>query len=345
MLTGSGTAALIWAMRGVRQMSGDAPFALPAYGCYDLATATVGSGSRVLLYDLDPATLAPDMDSLLAVVSAGVSAVVVVHLYGIPVDLEPYADVLGTTLVIEDAAQGAGARLRERPLGASGSLGILSFGRGKGVTCGRGGALLANDDAGQAILDGLDEPPRARAGWSDVAVAAALAWLAHPSVYWVPALLPFLHLGETVYKPPSPPRPASRAAGALLAHTWQSLEAEAVVRRENADRLHRVVRLGSAFTAVPVPATARPGYVRLPVLARRRGIRTARLHPGQRLGIAAGYPRPLSALEQLAERCENTIDEFRGAQELCDRLVTLPVHRLLNERDLTLLERWIAMEE
>jgi dTDP-4-amino-4,6-dideoxygalactose transaminase len=346
VLTSSGTAALTLAMRGARRIAGDAPVALPAYGCYDLATAAAGSGSRVVvLYDLDPATLAPDTDSLRAAVSAGVSAAVVVHFYGIPVDLAPLDEVLSGTLVIEDAAQGAGARLRERPLGSSGSLGILSFGRGKGVTCGRGGALLVHDDAGQAILGGLEEPPRAPAGWRDVAVAATLAWLAHPSVYWAPALLPFLHLGETVYKEPSPPGPVSRAAGALLAHTWQLVEAEATVRRENADRLQRAVQLGNAFAIVPVPAEARPGYVRLPVLARRRGIRTARLRAGRHMGIAPGYPGPLSALEQLAERCENTNREFRGAQELCDRLVTLPVHRLLDERDLTMVERWIAMEE
>ncbi len=128
VLTSSGTAALTLAMRGARRIAGDAPVALPAYGCYDLATAAAGSGSRVVLYDLDPATLAPDTDSLRAAVSAGVSAAVVVHFYGIPVDLAPLDDVLSGTLVIEDAAQGAGARLRERPLGSSGSLGILSFG-------------------------------------------------------------------------------------------------------------------------------------------------------------------------------------------------------------------------
>jgi dTDP-4-amino-4,6-dideoxygalactose transaminase len=324
-------------------MSGDAPVALPAYGCYDLATAAVGSGSRVRLYDLDPATLAPDMESLRAAVSAGVSAVVVVHFYGIPVDLAPLDEVLSGTLVIEDAAQGAGARLRGRPLGSSGSLGVLSFGRAKGVTCGRGGALLANDDAGQAILDGWDETSRTPAGWSDVAVAAALAWLSRPSIYWAPALLPFLHLGETVYKPPASPRPASRAARALLAHTWPLVEGEATVRRENADRLLRVARSGNAFAAVPVPAGARPGYLRLPLLVRRQSIRSAGLRPARRLGIAAGYPRPLSTLEPLAVCCENADENFHGARHLCEHVLTLPVHGLLGEGDLELLERWIAM--
>jgi hypothetical protein len=177
-----------------------------------------------VFYDLDPATLAPDPDSLEAAIAYGLSAVVIVHPYGIPIDIDSLAPAMGETLTIEDAAQGAGASLHERPLGSMGALGALSFGRGKGVTSGRGGALLANDDTGQAVLDDVELPLNGPAGWSDVAIAAALAWLSHPRIFWAPALLPFLHLGETVYKPPVPPGPISRAGAAVLAHTWALIE-------------------------------------------------------------------------------------------------------------------------
>ena len=68
-------------------------------------------------------------------------AVVVAYLYGIPFDTAPVRAAAGAVgaWLIEDAAQGAGASFRGRALGAFGDLSMLSFGRGKGVTAGRGG--------------------------------------------------------------------------------------------------------------------------------------------------------------------------------------------------------------
>ncbi len=345
LLTRSGTAALSLAMLGARRLSGGAPIAVPAYACYDVATAAVGSGSPVVFYDLDPATLAPDPNSLTAAIAAGVSAVVIVHPYGIPIDIDSLAPVMGGTLTIEDAAQGAGASLHERPLGSMGALGVLSFGRGKGVTSGRGGALLANDDTGQAILDDVELPLSGPAGWSDAAIAAALAWLSHPRIFWALALLPFLHLGETVYKSPVPPRPISRAGAAILSHTWWLAEEEATVRRANASRLERALQSGGVLEAFAAPTGASPGYLRLPALAPDPAGRAERVTSGEHLGIAPGYPRPLSTLEPLAGQCENAEGGFPGAWDLCERLLTIPTHGLLDESDLTRLERWIVGEE
>src|SRR6185436_12116325 len=78
----------------------------------------------------------------------GVSAVVVAPLFGYPVDfpaVQSIADAAGV-LVIEDAAQGAGATLNGVRVGALGTVSILSFARGKGTTGGSGGALLVRGD-------------------------------------------------------------------------------------------------------------------------------------------------------------------------------------------------------
>jgi hypothetical protein len=45
----------------------------------------------------------------------------------------------------------------------------------------------------------------------------------------------------------------------------------------------------------------------------------------------------------LAVCCENADENFHGARHLCEHMLTLPVHGLLGEGDLELLERWIAM--
>src|SRR4029434_8607789 len=111
-----------------------------AYCCYDLATAADGAGADVLLYDLHPLTLGPDWRSFERTLARGATAAVVAHLYGHPVDLrqaQALADSAGSIL-IEDAAQGVGARYDGRPLGSFGGMSLLSFGRGKGLTGGGG---------------------------------------------------------------------------------------------------------------------------------------------------------------------------------------------------------------
>jgi dTDP-4-amino-4,6-dideoxygalactose transaminase len=141
LLTDSGTSALILALRRIAPQG---IVALPAYGCIDLTTAALGAGVRVRLYDIDPVTLSPDLDSVRAALRRGVDAIVVTHLYGYPADMFGVASLAAEAgvPVIEDAAQGAGGTLRGSLLGSIGDVSVLSFGRGKGMTGGSGGALL-----------------------------------------------------------------------------------------------------------------------------------------------------------------------------------------------------------
>src|SRR5262245_20162459 len=167
-LTGSGTDALTLALRAALL---DRPrvVALPAYGCYDLATAVVGSHARAVLYDIEPDTLAPDLESLARALKHQPGALVLVHHYGVPIDVPAISTLAARheTLLIEDAAQGIGAALRSRPAGSFGSLAVLSFGRGKGLTGGSGGAVLAHDDVGAEIVNQIRALlPESGAGWS-----------------------------------------------------------------------------------------------------------------------------------------------------------------------------------
>ena len=149
VLCGSGTQALqlaiVSASRDVYSGATGSPLiAMPAFSCFDLASAALGADARVCLDDLDPRRLAPALASLERVMSAGAKVVVVAPLYGVPVDweaIEAVADRHGA-LVIEDAAQGHGATWRGRALGTLGRISTLSFGRGKGWTGGGGGAVL-----------------------------------------------------------------------------------------------------------------------------------------------------------------------------------------------------------
>jgi perosamine synthetase len=344
LLTESGTAALTGAVLGALQDRPGAPVALPAYACYDLATVADGADARVFLYDVDPHTLAPDMPQLEAALRHGAAVVVVAHLYGYPVDLGEVRRVSAAAgaVVIEDAAQAAGATLNGRVAGTSGSLVVLSFGRGKGLTGGSGGALLARDDVGVRLLQrarALLDPPRR--GWREVMTTSAQLLLEHASLYAIPAALPFLRLGQTIYRGPRPLRAPAAASSAMIAATWTLAEREVDVRRRNAARLLEAVQQHPQLTAIRAAAHARPGYLRLPVIASPGARRAAGELPARRLGVMPGYPKALCDLEGFGARCLNREAAFPGARALAERLCTLPTHGRLEARDLARLEAWI----
>ncbi|HET9947378.1 MAG TPA: DegT/DnrJ/EryC1/StrS family aminotransferase [Longimicrobiales bacterium] len=342
-LTDSGTSALRLAIEAsFRERKG--PVALPGYACYDLATAAEGARARVLLYDVDPETLGPADDALGLLADVRPVAVVVAHLFGYPAPLDGVREAVPGALLIEDAAQAAGGRLGSRLLGSLGSVSVLSFGRGKGMTGGGGGALLAHDERGAAALrharERLADDPPGR-GASRLAALVAQWALGRPSLYGAPASLPFLHLGETRYVPPHAPGRAPAACLAVLERTVESSDQEVEVRRMHARRLSlAAVRAG--LRPVRAVRDAEPGYLRLGVLAPERARHARLVRSGRRLGIHPMYPSTLDALPSLKPLLADPAPRLPGSRALVDSLLALPTHGLLAERDLEALEAVLA---
>jgi dTDP-4-amino-4,6-dideoxygalactose transaminase len=339
--TDSGTSALRVA---VEHSGTEQPMvALPAYSCYDIATAAVGARARVLLYDVDPRTLGPDVVSLRSALAQGARVVVVAGLYGYPPDMRSVREICDQhgALLIEDAAQGALGRLDGRLVGTWGSISVLSFGRGKGMTGGGGGALLVNDDVGNRAVPSLGTLPAG--GNMGAAVALAAQWIiARPAWYGIPASLPFLKLGETIYHAPWEPGSLSTVSAGALTVTLRLAEREAGVRKEHAARLVRVLtKSGSLRSIEPLPG-AEPGFLRLPVVANNSGKSVLSSTKARDLGIMPGYPKSLNNLEGFRDLCVNRDAPFPGAERLAESLFTLPTHSLLTKSDLDRLESVIG---
>lgn len=337
-LTDSGTSALVLAMRLTAGAGGTV--ALPAYGCIDLTAAAVFADVRVRLYDIDPATLSPDLESVAHTLSRGVDAIVVVHFYGYPADVPGVARIAADAgvSVIEDAAQGAGGTLGRMRLGALAPLSILSFGRGKGITGGRGGALILRDTAlaERAAALRLGDRPR---GWSDAAIATAQWLLGRPSLYSLPASLPMLRLGEMVYHPADEPASLSHAAAVLVRDALAHDDAEANLRRRNADAMMGGVEGRRGIEPVRVIAGGHGGFLRAAV----RNPHDRPIEP--RLGMAPGYPQTLMEQVELRPQLRVGEGEHPGARELKRTLVTLPTHRFLSARERDLLRQWARGSE
>jgi len=341
-LFASGTQALQVALTEAAVGLGPtATVALPAFTCFDVATAAVGARLRIALYDIDPTTLAPDVDSLTAALNAGARIVVVAPLFGFPVYWEAVCACAAPVgaLVVEDAAQGSGARWRGLPLGSLGQTSVLSFGRGKGWTGGGGGALLTRRHG---------TPPTVGTGRQlgaelRVLTRAAAQWaFGRPALYGIPAALPWLGLGETLYRDPVPPRPLPRASAGLLLRDIAPSRREAAERRRRAEGLLAAIHRAPHVRAIqPLPGAV-PGYLRLPVRVERGLGGLAQVAAARRLGIERSYPNPLSELPAVRERLVGSAREWPGAVELARDLITLPTHSLLSAREMEQVARAVT---
>ena len=310
--------------------------ALPAFQCYEVATAAVGADCRIVLYDIDPASLTPDMGSLERALKLGAGAAVIAPLYGLPVDWESIVELTSRygALAIEDAAQAHGAQWKGRALGSLGQMSVVSFGRGKGWTGGGGGALLLRGASAQTLPDHDAQLPDAGGSAELRIVAVAMLQLAfgRPALYGIPASIPSLGLGETRYHAPTAVRRATRFSAALLRRTLDAASAEIACRRRNAahwlDALPNELRAGAA----PVNEHGEPGYLRFPLRISSEAARLASEDAARRAGIARSYPRPLGELPAVAERLVEPGSRFPGAESLSRELVTLPTHSRLTRR-------------
>ena len=335
VLTNSGTSALVLALRlsaGV-----DGVVGMPGYACVDLAAAARRAGVRVRLYDLDPVTLGPDLGSIEALMKRGASAIVVAHLYGYPADV-PAVRVLATqygAVVIEDAAQGAGGALLGKRLGSFGDLGVLSFGRGKGLCAGGGGALLGFGDRWEKAVDAVALPSGGR-GLPGVAKSVVQWALGRPALYGIPSMLPWLHLGEMVFHEATEPRGMSLAACSMLPSALALETIELSTRRTHARQLDRVAATSSTVGMSIAIADAVPGYLRYAV----RDLAGGRAAVPS-LGILQPYPQTLAEQPELQPVLISGEPPTRGATELRRALYTLPTHGFVREADLAALAEWL----
>ena len=338
----SGTSALGISLRAL-DASTRRPVAIPAFACYDVATAVNAAGAPFILYDVDPITLSPDPHSLRSALALGADRVVVVHLFGVPADLRAVEALSREydALVIEDAAQGAGASFNHQSVGSRSPLTVLSFGRGKGLTGGNGGALLGHGETARRLIErSRSELGRATGSSRDLVALLAQWFLSRPVVYGLPASLPFLRLGETIHHPTHRPSGISDLALGVLERTLTLSAAELAIRRKNAARLLTALERTGFVNIVPASGGV-PGYLRLPVLAPGPMLGVVDSVAARRLGIMRSYPRSLADLPGFGERRVNASERFPGAVCLATELLTFPVHGAMSTRDLDAIERWI----
>lgn len=333
----SGRGALAFLLGLLNEAGGSgAPVILPAYTCWSVAAAAARAGRRIRLCDLSPDTLALDLDQVRAWCRTGPHVVIAASLLGVPgnvAELESLCRETGAFL-IDDAAQTLGARPGGRPAGSYGDAGIFSTGRGKIISGFHGGILTVRDPRLAGAAAGRFGTLPAHALGASLG-ALALYFLSpliqHPRLFWLPAAIPALGLGRTVFDPSFPVgrlRPVSRR---VLGSAAPDVGAANLRRRQSAAGWIRCLE-GLPLRFLTSGAAV---YPRLGVLLPDRAAADRCVAAARRAGVMASrlYPKVLADLPELAGHRMGD-EEVPGARSLCDRLVTLPTHRYLSPADM-----------
>jgi len=120
---------------------------MPSFTIISCAAAVVRAGAVPVLVDSDPQTWNMDVTQLAAKITPRTRAIMVVHIYGLPVDMDPVLALAQQhrLAVIEDAAEMHGQNYKGKPCGSFGLISTFSFYPNKHVTTGEGGMLVTDD--------------------------------------------------------------------------------------------------------------------------------------------------------------------------------------------------------
>jgi dTDP-4-amino-4,6-dideoxygalactose transaminase len=144
----SGTSALHLAMLAAGIGPGDEVITVP--NTFVATVAAVGyTGARPVLVDIDPVRYTMDPARVEAAITPRTKALLPVHLYGQPVDMDPILEIAQRRglVVIEDAAQAHAAKYKGRPVGSLGHLACFSFYPGKNLGAyGEGGIVVTSNE-------------------------------------------------------------------------------------------------------------------------------------------------------------------------------------------------------
>lgn len=261
----SGTDAIHLGLRALGVGPGDEVVTTP-----HTAVATVAAieqcGAVPVFADIDPDTFTMDPKAVERVLTVRTRALVPVHLFGHPVDLQPLLELAAarSLLVLEDCAQAHGARYRDKMVGGFGHAAAFSFYPTKNLgAIGDGGMLVSNDAAVCERARSLREY-----GWKERYVSAAPGFNSRLDELQAAVLRVKLgHLVQANERRRALARTYSEALGSCVVTPKERAESHHVfhlyvVRHARRDALRSFLKDHGVGTAVhyPVPVHMQPAY-------------------------------------------------------------------------------------
>lgn len=310
---GNGTDALTMMMMAWDIKEGDAVF-VPDFTFFSSAEIVAFEGATPVFYDVRKDTFNADIDSLEQSIKQVITegklkprVIIAVDLFGQPADYEAIQQVADkySLLVLEDAAQGFGGKIEEKKACSFGDAATTSFFPAKPLGCyGDGGAIFTNDDKVAKYLESIRVHGKGEYKYDNVRIG----WNSRLDTLQA-AILKVKFRAFKEYELENINRVAKRYTELLkdvvitphvpngFYSSWAQYTIQ-VESREKRDRLQRYLREQNVPTMV---------Y----------------------------YPKPMSG--QVAFENEKKYVECYNASELCDTVISLPMHPYLKEEEIVFI--------
>ncbi|MDB4516669.1 DegT/DnrJ/EryC1/StrS family aminotransferase [Crocinitomicaceae bacterium] len=313
---------------------------IPGYTCYSVASSAVMAGLKIRVCDIDPVTLSYDLEQLESVDFSRVLCVVTANLYGLPDDLQEIERITNgnNVYLVDDAAQSLGATVTGKPSGTFGIAGLYSLDKGKNITSIQGGIIVTNDNALAELMlsefHALGENSRSD-NVREYFKALVYFFFLHPALYWIPARLPFLSLGETRYEEDYPihkyPSPLSPIALAQLKRYMAITTQRTQVARWYQESLPEHPDL------LPVqPGTnTQPAWLRFPLRIIERSARNKFLVLNRAMGCTGSYPKSIAEIPEIREQLVIQNLKCDASKTIASEIVTLPTHTFVSRKDVS----------
>ena len=296
----SGTSALHLALLAAGIGPGDEVITVP-FTFVATVGAIIYTGAQPVLVDIDPTSFTIDVDRIEGAITPHTKAILPVHLYGQPADMDSILDIARRRdlVVIEDAAQAHGAEYKGRRVGGIGDLGCFSFYPGKNLGAyGEGGAVTTSNGA----------YARAVALLRDFGAERKYQHLLRGYNYRLEAL-----------------------QAAILRVKLRHLEAWTEARRAHAAGYDRELRRAGVPTPAALPYARHVYHVYAIRTPRRETLQTALADAGIQTGIH--YPVPVHLQPAYADLGYRPGD-FPHSERAAGEVLSLPMYSELEEQQI-----------
>ena len=143
----NGSVALDLAVEALQLQAGDEVI-MPTFTIISCAASLVRKRIKPVLVDADPLTWNMDVTQIEEKITSKTKAIMVVHLYGLPVDMDVVSEIAARyhLYIIEDGAEAHGLKYKGKRCGSFGDISAMSFYPNKHITTGEGGMVLIDDE-------------------------------------------------------------------------------------------------------------------------------------------------------------------------------------------------------
>lgn len=337
--------ALIFTVLKDKQIEQDKnEIVLPSYTCYSVPAAAEIAGLKVRICDVDPVTLDYDLEQLNSLDFSSVLAIVSANLFGNPNNLTDIEQIArkNKVLFIDDAAQAMNAVCHGRFAGTFGDIGIFSLDKGKNITSIQGGIVTTNDDdLADLIGDAINQlpEPEAQQNIADSVKLIIYIVLLRPWLYWIPANLPALGLGKTIYTTDYLFTKYSRHLASLTTRLFNRIDKITRQRQDNAEHISKILHKTPGLKLIRSLSDTTSASLRVAMtiddLEKKKQLLQKLNEQG--IGASTSYPESIADLKQVKKFSSIQNIKIENGAYVARHILTLPTISYMTEKDIQLI--------